>query len=110
MEVEGLTDELKATKRELEVASQALLEARQELAVTKEILETLGGEGDPSGEGHTSEVSCQVEELQGRLDEADDLADRTQWQLGEIQLNQFKFCDNAVLWVQYPRENAACLC
>ena len=67
MEVEGLTDELEATKRELEVASQALLKAREELTVTKESRETLEGEGegDPSGGGRDSEVSRQIKELQG---------------------------------------------
>ena len=85
MKVEGLTDEFEATKRELEVASQALLEAREELTVTKESRETLEGEGDPSGGGRDSEVSHQIKDLQGRLDEADDLADRTQWKLEQLR-------------------------
>ena len=84
IEVEGLSDELQATKRELQVASQALVEAAEELAVTKERLASLGGGGDPSGEGRESEVSgliTQVGEMRGRLDEADDLLDRSQWEM-----------------------------
>ena len=70
------------------MASQALVEAAEELAVTKERLASLGGGDDPSGEGRESEVSRpipQVGEMRGRLDEADDLLDRSQWEMEQLR-------------------------
>ena len=82
IEEERLADELEATKLELEGASQALAESKEELAATKDRLTAVEKEGGLADRGHVPEL---VGDLQGQLDEANDLADRREWELEQLR-------------------------